>query len=44
MPECVGHYYIEGSDQTIYTFFYSSEGVFLLCVALTEYTESASHR
>lgn len=37
MAECVGHYCIEGSEQTIYTFFYSSES-FLLYAALTEYT------
>jgi len=38
MAECVGHYCIEGSEQTIYTFFYSSESVLFLYVALTEYT------
>jgi len=30
MAECVGHFCIEGSEQTIYTFFYSSESVLLL--------------
>jgi hypothetical protein len=39
MAECVGHYCIEGSEQTIYTFFCSSESVLLLYVALMEYTE-----
>jgi hypothetical protein len=37
MPEYVGHYCIEVSEQTIYTVFYSSGNIFLLYVALTEY-------
>ena len=38
MAKCVGRYCIEGSEQTIHTFFYSSESVLLLYAALTEYT------